>query len=69
MSTIFKGTFVLQCRSVTVWCFTTLLDYFLIRQQNRADVYVITLILDMQNVQTLFSKAHMQSLFQNENYL
>ena len=39
------------------------------RQQNRADVYVIVLILDMQNVQTLFSKAHMQNLIQNDNYL
>mgnify|MGYP007058651962 FL=1 len=27
------------------------------------------LTLDMQNEETLFSKAHMQSLLQNENYL
>lgn len=63
----FQGNFRLLCRSVTVWCFTTLLGYFLIRQQIESCRCVLT--LDMQNEQTLFSKAHMQSSIQNENYL
>ena len=67
MSTIFKGTFVLLCRSVTVWCFQY--DSFRLFLDTPAESCRCVLTLDMQNEQTLFSKAHMQSLLQNENYL